>query len=169
MKKIVLALASIAIVMSLPGINAAAKDKVPARYIATQGVGPAIAGSADQSALPKKAEKFIAKIGESVSSVEREFATGQYDVKMTSGMEIDFNKHGKVIEVDAPDNAVIGSDLVKEVVPHKLYSNLEHKKLLNNVTSIEENVDGSYKLEFIGAIDEGLFSASGEVIALYYD
>lgn len=170
MKKIVLAIASLAAIVALPIFSASAQSKIPTRYIATTGVGPAVAGSESATALPKKAEKFIEKMGESVTSVEREFATGEYDVKLSSGIEIEFNKHGKIVDVEAPDNGVLGSDLVREVVPHRLYSNLKDLKMNEMVSSIETQRDGGYKLEFMGGIiEEAVFSPSGDLIAKYFD
>lgn len=168
MKKMIYALSAAMIATMSAGLTAEAAQRVDARYIPVSQVGPAVAGSQSQTTLPKKAQKFLEKIGEGVVSVEREYSTGEYDVTLSSGMEIDFNKHGNVIEIDAPGDAVIGSDIVKEAVPHRLYSELKDRKIENSVTSIESTKDG-YKLEFAGVMDEALFNRQGDLIAMYYE
>ncbi len=169
MKKIVISIATVLAMVAGAGLSVSAQDVVPQKYIPVGGVGPAVAGSTSASSLPKKAQKFVEKLGQQVVSCEREYSSGEYDVKFDTGLEVDFDSKGEVVEIDAPGNGVLGADLIKEMVPGHLYGNLQDLNLENAVTSIESKKDG-FKVEFVGSVyEEAFFSPSGDLIAMYYD
>lgn len=149
---------------------ASAQDNTPAPQEYYRGVGPAVAGSVDISKLPDRARKFITKHVEgTVVKCEKEFMSGEYDVKMSTGVEIEFDKRGKVIEVDAPGNSVLPAELVKAIVPGKLYRELSDRNMQGMVESIEHK-NKTYDIDFQdNRYDEGLFTEEGQLIVLYED
>lgn len=167
MKKIVIAIT--AIMATGDATDLAAQNAVPDRYIPVGGVGPAVAGSADVSSLPEKARKFIEKTALTVVSCEREFASGKYEVKLSTGLEIEFDAKGNVVELDAPDRCFLGDVLIRDVVPGRLYDKLGELKLRDRVSSIEMKKNG-YKVEFDGSpYDEAVFNRHGDLTALRYE
>lgn len=104
------------------------------------GPGPAVAGSATASQLPQKASKFLKKhYGHtSVHSIEREFAPGTFDVKLSDGTDIEFSSAGDVIEIEAPDRGpALPADVVKAVLPARAYKRLKDAGQDRNVDEIE--------------------------------
>lgn len=150
-------------------VVAQAQDNVPQRDYYT-GVGPVVNGSVDISKLPGDARDFIKKhIAGTVIKCDREYLSGEYDVTMSTGVEIEFDKHGKVIEIDAADNSVLGKDVIKAVANRELYQELADRDMLDNIESIKHTKKG-YSVDFRnGTYDEGLFSEKGELIVLYED
>ncbi|MDO4320829.1 MAG: PepSY-like domain-containing protein [Bacteroidales bacterium] len=104
------------------------------------GVGPAIAGSATKSQLPDNATKFLEKHYKNVAirEIEREFASGTFEVELANGTDIEFSSEGKVIEIDAPDRGpALSKDVVKEILPSKAYKRLEQAGQVKNVDEID--------------------------------
>lgn len=118
--------------------------------------------------MPKKAQKTVERIGASVTKCDREFMTGKYEVTLSNGIEIEFTSKGEIDEIEAPDNTVLGNDIIKEIVPGHLYDNLKEMKALELVTSIEATRLG-YKVDFAGTMDEAYFNAKGDLISMHYD
>lgn len=44
---------------------------------------------------------------------------------MADGTEIEFDSKGKILEIDAPDNAVLKPGLVRDLVGRKMYDKLK--------------------------------------------
>ncbi|MDE5635349.1 MAG: PepSY-like domain-containing protein, partial [Muribaculaceae bacterium] len=150
------------------GNVAGARDMTGEEPVMAGGVGPGGAGSIASTQLPSKAQKFLDRLGGRVVKCERKYMQGEYDVRLDSGVEIEFNSDGKVVEIEAPDQGVLGADVIKEMVPGHLYAGLKEMKLDTAVSSIESKRDG-YKVEFSGAeYEEAFFSPDGDLIALYY-
>lgn len=152
---------------------AAAQNVLPNHPINIQGSNPgiAMAGSVDISRLPKKIQKFLHEMGEPVVKSEKEFPFGTYEIELASGIDIEFNRHGKMTEIDSPDNTVLSDKLVKRLVPRRLYDNLREMGLNTSVSSISVK-KGGYELDFDkpgSQCDEAAFTSQGELIAMYYD
>lgn len=161
-------IAVIALMMAGGVITSNAQDKniIPDSPIAVESVGPAVAGSVNDASLPKRAHHFIDKVGGEIMSVEKEFATGEYDVRLTNGIEIEFNKSGNVIEIDAPDDQLLSTEVIKAAVPYNLYHSLKKMSLDTEVSSISYNGD-QYSVDLEGMYDEALYSSDGTLVALY--
>lgn len=170
MKRTILTAATAVAMILFGGVyGVSAQDVVPQEPLMVGGVGPVIAGSVSSSQLPLKARKFIDKSGSRVMKIERKYTSGEYDVRLDSGIEIEFNSDGRIVEIEAPDHGFLSADLVRDMVPGKLYSNLKELGLDMKVTSIESKRDG-YKVEFDGSqYEEAFFTPGGDLIALYYD
>ncbi len=151
------------------GYRSEARDVVPDAPVQVGGVGPVVAGSVSPAQLPSKARRLIDKLGVRVTECEREYASGEYEVKLDLGIGMEFSKDGDIMEIDAPGYGLLGSDFIREMVPERLYSNLRELKLDGAVNSIESKRDG-FKVEFSGSLyEEGFFSPKGDLIALSYD
>ena len=137
-----------------------------------QGPGPAVAGSFDYNKLPDQAKKFVAKHfkGQKVMNVQKEFASGDYEVTMANGVEIEFNSKGEVVEIDG-QNSALSATLVKAVVPKGVYSTLSSKAIHNSVKSIDFE-KGQYKLEFVknknAKVKELKFDMNGAQLEIEY-
>lgn len=142
------------------------------RVVYDTGVGPAMAGSTSAANLPDKARKFIEKTGLDIVACEREFSTGEYEVKLQNGIDMEFSSQGNLLDIEAPDREVLGAGLIKEIVPGRLYDNIKELNALNRVESIEMTHGGGYKVEFmalqLGDIEDAYFSSTGEIIELEY-
>jgi len=104
------------------------------------GVGPAVAGSATRSQLPKDATRFLEKHyrGVAIREIEREFAKGTFEVELADGTDIEFNSEGRVVEIDAPDRGpALNRDAVKDILPSKAYKRLEKAGQAANVDEID--------------------------------
>ncbi|MBD5356023.1 MAG: hypothetical protein HDR88_03320 [Bacteroides sp.] len=161
-KVILSAFAALAIAFTTPAFE------VQAQSI---GGGPGIAmvGSANISQLPDKAKSFIDKHFKdiAVKTCEKYFAKGKYEVELVNGIDLDFNTQGEVIEIDAPDNAVLSPTVVKEILPHKAYSRLEQSGYINSIESIEFKKGKVYEVELkIADPDTYIFSVDGTFIAI---
>lgn len=108
------------------------------------GPGIAVAGSQNFATLPVQIRHFVKKHfkGLSITKCESYFAKGTYELEFSNGIDIDFDRKGKPIEIDAPDGMALNASLVREVIPKAAFKHLEEKGLANNVTSIEFNRDG---------------------------
>ncbi len=158
----------VAVLMFGGGYVAGARNMAGEEAVMAGGVGPVVAGSMESSQLPSKAQKFIDRMGGRVVKCDRKYMRGEYDVRLDSGVEIEFNSDGKVVEIEAPDQGVLDVDVIKEMVPGHLYAGLKELKLDTVVSSIESKRDG-YKVEFSGSqYEEAFFSPDGDLIALYY-
>lgn len=125
--------------------------------------------SADLSSLPHKAVEFIDKTSGIVVSCERESATGEYDVKLDFGLEIEFNRKGEVIEIDAPKHGNIGIDLISLITPKRLVENIKKLDLQTDIKSFERT-DNGYKVKAISImIYELFFNSNGDLITTEYE
>lgn len=118
----------------LVGVNAA---DVNAQYYG--GPGIAMSGSATQAQLPAKAKNFINKHykGVEIKKCEQYYAKGKYEVELVTGVDLEFNSKGDIVEIDAPGNSVLPKYVLKDLLPRKAYSRLEKDGYINYVDSIE--------------------------------
>ncbi|MCM1519666.1 MAG: PepSY-like domain-containing protein [Lachnoclostridium sp.] len=101
--------------------------------------GIVMAGSYDTSKLPEKAHKFLKKHFPSATVVkcEQYYAKGKISVELNTGVDVDFNLKGDVMEVDAPNGTVLSEALVKDVLPKDSYDRLVKDGYASRVESIE--------------------------------
>ncbi|MCM1110448.1 MAG: PepSY-like domain-containing protein [Clostridium sp.] len=133
------------------------------------GPGIAVAGSTDVSQLPSKAKSFIDKHfkGVAVRSCEKYFAKGKYEVELSNGVDLEFNTKGEIVEIDAPDNMVLLSSVVKDFLPKKAYERLEKDGMAGSVESIEFRKGKVYEVDLrIPGPDTYLFTPEGIFIAI---
>lgn len=168
MKNAKIAVIALMVAGGMFATNAQDKNIVPDHAIPVESVGPVMSGSVEYSTLPKRAHHFIDKVGSSVVSCEKEFSTGEVEVVLSNGIEIEFNKSGHVVEIEAPDNEVLSPDIVKAAVPYNMYHSLKKLALDSEVNSI--SYDGTnYTVDLDGTYDEALYSSDGHLISLYYE
>ncbi len=145
---------------------------VPASVFRAEAQTPGIvmSGSSNYSSLPKDARYFIDKHfkGVGVSKCEQYFAKGIYEVELANGVDIEFNTKGKVMEIDAPDNALLPVALVKDLLPGKAFKRLQDAGLTARVESIEFDKRGkAVEVELsIPDPDTYVFDINGEFIAV---
>lgn len=141
--------------------------QVPMNYGGNPGI--VMAGSADYSQLPKKAQAFIEKHFKNVGvrTCEKYYAKGKYEVELQNGVDLEFNTKGELIEVDAPDNSLLPIAVVKDVMPRKAYDRLEKDGYIGNVESIELNRGKVYEVELnIPGPDTYVFDINGLFLAI---
>ncbi len=149
-------------------IAAEAADPLPYRYVS---LGPVVAGTVQQTSLPKDAQKYLDKHFKEipVASIEHEFLNQSYDVKLTNGIEIEFDETGHIIEIEAPDGSVLSEKVVKSVLPHRAVDTLKSKKQMTGVESIERTKRG-YIVDINDRTDTELqFDKAGKLIAVLVD
>lgn len=123
----------------LSSIVVAAMLGMAAPGVVAQNPGIVMAGSTDAASLPDGAKKFLDKHfkGVAVKECEKEYVSGEFEVKLVGGVEVDFNARGEVVEIDAPDRGVLPTEVVKDVVPHKTYKHLQENGLASKVESVK--------------------------------
>lgn len=111
--------------------------------------GIAVSGSVETSSLPAKAQKFIKENfpGATVLSSERNFTTGVTEVALSNGIDVEFNKSGTPIEIDAGNNQVLSEAIVKKMLPRKAYDELKKRNQATRVESIEREGNKNFKVE----------------------
>lgn len=143
-----------------------AQNVVPTKPVYVGGVGPVMSASENVKMIPINGIRFIVENypAEGIVSMEKEFASNTYDVKLTNGTELEFNAQGNLIEIDAADNTDIPEEVVKAVLPAKAYAALQSDDLASHIESIEVVKDG-YKIDMNLPEDmEYFFSIVEEVI-----
>ena len=106
MKARKLAASLAAVVIALGGFSQAAAQNT-ARY--QGGPGVAVSGASNRANnLPAKAKSFLNKHFRGVQVVKCEtfFSRGENDVELSNGIDIEFNKEGRVIEIDHPTTPI---------------------------------------------------------------
>ena len=101
--------------------------------------GVLISGSCDVSTLPQAAKKFLEKHFHDVNvkECEHEYLDAIYKVKLVNGVELEFANDGSVVEIEAAKRQTLQENIVKDVVPGKIYKHLKEKGLADDVESIE--------------------------------
>lgn len=129
--------------------------------------GIVVAGSADESAIPNEAKSFIAKYypGQSVVSVEKNFIRTEYDVRLSNGVDIEFNSKGKVRDIEAPGSTVLPDAVVKALLPAKAYKHLADNGLKGQVDEISVRRTGYEVSLLIDNPDEVVYDIAGEFVS----
>ena len=131
--------------------------------------GIVMAGSQNYNKIPEKARKFVDKHfkGTAVSKCEQYFAKGKYEVELANGVDIDFNRKGEVLEIDAPDNAYLAQSVVKDLLHHGAYNRLVKDGYANKVEAIEFRKGRAVEVEIgIEGPDTYIFDLNGTLIAI---
>ena len=131
--------------------------------------GIVMAGSQNYNKIPEKARKSVDKHfkGTAVSKCEQYFAKGQYEVELANGVDIDFNRKGEVLEIDAPDNTSLAQSVVEDLLHHGAYNRLVKDGYVNNVESIEFRKGRAVEVESgSGGPDTYIFDLNGTLIAI---
>lgn len=151
-RHLTIALAALAL---LPTLAVEGQKNINTRTlpIIEQGVGPAISGSIEYTQIPLEARKFIDKHfrGLTVAACEKEFASGETEITMSDGTEIDFDAKGRWIEIDAPDGMAFDESLLRRFIPDRAYRELRHRKLAGNAESVKREKTG-YEVELAGGV-----------------
>lgn len=149
----------------------AAMAQAPAQF-QYQGVGPVVAASSTVGELPRKAKDFIRQHYHDTSIVEcsKDFHPVTYEVDLADGTEIEFNRQGEWIEVDAPDNAVLSSEVLHSILPDRARRELSDKGYISLVNTVKR-VGKTYTVDLSDsrgdiAADELLFSHDGRLISM---
>ena len=140
-------------------IHLSAQDNAAYEYIAPRagaeeipmgfsGVGTVVSGSVDYSSLPSKARKFLQKHcdGHAVVKCEKTFTSGDFQIALADGIEMEFNSKGELVDITAPRNYSLAPVLLKAVVPGKLFHLLEHNGFKNSVEGVHHDSAG-YRLD----------------------
>ena len=107
--------------------------------------------------------------GVSIVKADREFMSGSYDVEMADGTELEFNKDGKIIEIDAPDGYALSNRTLGSILPAKAIETLRNLGTDQLVTNVEKTAQG-YTAEIAGNDDmEYQFNNRGEIVSISYD
>lgn len=170
MKTIKLSVAALLVFLGLSGSSLSAQVNVP-NVSAFAGVGPVERTSVDLSALNSKAKKFINKYYSDVDIKKcyKEFPSQEVQVYLANGVEIEFDKHGNVVDIDAPLDWSLPEDVVRHILPRESYRKLKEQGYANVVESITHDKYG-YKIELNDNIfEEARFDNNGLFIAFYTD
>lgn len=161
-----LSIAAIAVAALMPATILAQQP----RNNAGSNPGIALAGSQNYQQLPEGARKFINRHFKNVgiTSIERYFAKGTYEVELANGIDIEFDNKGTIREIDAPDAMVLSSEVVKDVLPGKSFRRLNDAGLASSVESIEFNRRGkAIEVELaINDPDTYIFDLGGNFLAI---
>ncbi len=133
------------------------------------GPGIAVAGSTNYDKLPKEAKSFIDRHfkGVGVKSCEQYFAKGKYEVELNNGIDLEFDRAGKLTEVDAPGNTLLSVEVVKDFLPRKAYDRLKKEGLDTKVESIEFKKGKAYEVDLsIPDPDTYIFDVNGVFLAI---
>lgn len=161
--------------------NVAESPVRPVEYIAPRavvpdvppgytGVGPVVAGSVDYSSIPSKARKFLEKHcdGHAVVRCQKEYTSGDFELELADGIEMEFDSKGNIVEIEAPDNYSLSPALLKAVVPGKLYNLLDHNGFKSCVEAVHHDNKG-YRLDVADPVfDQVCYDPSG-VLTLIVD
>ena len=130
--------------IATPFVANAQQKIVPDKPIYVNNLGPAVSGSESVTMIPINGIRFIVENypAEGIVSMEKEFASNTYEVKLTNGTELEFNTKGNLVEIDAADNTDIPESVVQSVLPAKAYSFLQNEGIASNIESIKMEKGG---------------------------
>lgn len=139
---------------------------VSAQVIPQGGPGIAIAGSVDESSLPKDAKDFITTQypGVKIAAIEKNFLRTEYDVRLANGVEVEFNAKGKFGSISAPEGTVLPEAVVKAILPHKAYRHLKDNNLAGYVDEIDRDGRGFEVGFMLENPDEATYTIVGEFV-----
>lgn len=132
--------------VATPFIANAQQNVVPDRPLNVNAVDPAMSESVKM--IPIDGIRFIVEYypDEGIVSMDKEFASNTYDVKLTNGTEIEFNSKGNVIEIDAADDTAIPVSVLQAVLPAGTFKALQNDGIASNIESVEVT-KGGYQIE----------------------
>lgn len=133
------------------------------------GPGLVVQGSQTVEKLPSKAKSFINKHFKdvAVTKCQEYFAKGKYEVELRNGVDLEFDRNGKITEIDAPGNTTLASSVVKDILPSNAWKRLEKQGLTSSVESIEFKRGKVYEVELnIPSPDTYVFDINGTFLAI---
>lgn len=136
---------------------------VPETPIGFTGIGPVVSGSVNYDDIPSKARKFLERHcdGHAVVKIDKQFASGEYDLRLADGIDLEFDAKGNVIGVEAPEGYCLSPTLLKAVVPGKLYQLLDHNGFIESVSAMHRDRSG-YRLDIADPVfDQVCYHPSG--------
>lgn len=145
------------------GQTPATNIAMPETPIGFTGIGPVVSGSVSYDEMPSKARKFLERHcdGHAVVKLEKEFESGDFDVRLADGIDIEFNSKGNIVEIEAPEGYCLAPTLLKAVVPGKLYQLLDHNGFSESVSAVKHDRMG-YRLDIADPVfDQVCYDPSG--------
>ena len=132
-------LAIMAITLAIPAANAQQRQ-MPREYGGGT-IGSSTSSGTSISDLPQPALKFLSNYynGVNVTKVKREHVPGPFEVTMADGSEIEFDTAGRILEIEAPDNAILRPRLVRYLIGRKMYDELRSNRQTDKVESVDFN------------------------------
>ncbi|MBR5332518.1 MAG: PepSY-like domain-containing protein [Muribaculaceae bacterium] len=88
------------------------------------------------STLPSAAKTFINKHYSDAKAYYCEKEGSEYDVDLSNGVDLKFNKKGKLIKIES-DRGVIAQSVLKAILPAKAVNHLNSLELFDQVDEVE--------------------------------
>lgn len=141
--------------------------QVPPGYT---GIGPVVQGSVSFDNIPAKSRKFLQKNcdGHAIVKCEKQFASGDYEISLADGINMEFDAKGNMTEIEAPDGYSLSPQLLRAVVPGKLYRLLEHNGFEQSVEAVHRDRAG-YRLAISDPVFDTVCYDSSGVLTLVVD
>lgn len=141
--------------------------QVPPGYT---GIGPVEQGSVLFDNIPAKSRKFLQKNcdGHAIVKCEKQFASGDYEISLADGIDMEFDAKGNMTEIEAPDGYSLSPQLLRAVVPGKLYRLLEHNGFEQSVEAVHRDRAG-YRLAISDPVFDTVCYDSSGVLTLVVD
>ena len=138
--------------------------QVPPGYT---GIGPVVQGSVDFESIPGKSRKFLQKNcdGHAIVKCEKQFSTGDYEISLADGIDMEFDAKGNMVDIEAPDGYSLSPQLLRAVVPGKLFRLLEHNGFQQSVESVHHDRAG-YRLAISDPVFDTVCYDSSGVLTL---
>lgn len=86
--------------------------------------------------LPNAAKAFINKNYNGVNIYHCEKDGSEYDVDLSNGVDLKFNKKGKLLKIET-DRGVLSQAVLKAILPAKAIQHLNNKGLVDRVDEVE--------------------------------
>lgn len=141
--------------------------QVPPGYT---GIGPVEQGSVLFDNIPAKSRKFLQKNcdGHAIVKCEKQFASGDYEISLADGIDMEFDAKGNMTEIETPDGYSLSPQLLRAVVPGKLYRLLEHNGFEQSVEAVHRDRAG-YRLAISDPVFDTVCYDSSGVLTLVVD
>lgn len=126
--------------------------------------------SVDDTALPTKAKKFIKNNFkfQRIAECQQETPSGNYEVTLGDGKEIEFDHNGNWIEVSAPDDMLLPRQVVERLLPRKAYKVVADDGYASQIDNVSRLKNGHYAVEVDEVLyDEIEFDVDGTLFAFH--
>lgn len=135
------------------------------------GVEPVISGSVTTGRLPKAASEFAAKLfpEAGIVAIEEKFASQKFEVTLANGVEMEFDRAGRWLEVEAPQGRCLDEATLKALLPDRACKELRRLTLAASVDDVKRS-EKSYKVGIDSAdIDDLRFDTAGTLVEIDID
>ena len=158
-----------AVVLSAGQIAMASPDAGPDKA-STADPSAAMQGSVLFDNIPAKSRKFLQKNcdGHAIVKCDKQFASGDYEISLADGIDMEFDAKGNMTEIEAPDGYSLSPQLLRAVVPGKLYRLLEHNGFEQSVEAVHRDRAG-YRLAISDPVFDTVCYDSSGVLTLVVD